>query len=93
MANKYFIQQTSAGDPIAVDEYMVYPVARSYRLSMPGIHGGIIWNRPHAVIVEDSIGNRQVIPVADPTRRLQLTILGAAVVGTLLTWLIFRKSR
>jgi hypothetical protein len=93
MGNKYFVQQTSAGDPIAVDDYMVYPVARSYRLNMPGVHGGIIWNRPHVVIVEDSGGDRQVIPVVDPTRRLQISILGAAVVGTLLTWLIFRNSR
>lgn len=93
MANKYFVQQTSAGDPITVNDYKVYPIARSYRLNIPGINGGIIWNRPHAVIVEDSGGNRRVIPVADPTRRLQITIIAAALIGSLLTWLIFRKSR
>ena len=93
MANKYFIQQTNAGDPVSVHDFTVYPVAVSHRVNIPGTHGGFIWNRPKAVIVEDSNGNRQVIPVVDPTRRFQFIILGTAVVGTLLTWLIFRKSR
>jgi len=93
MAKKIFIQQTSPGDPVEVNEVTIYPVARSYRINLPGVRGGIIWNKPLAVIVEDSNGNRQVLPVPDRTRQLQIAIFYAGLIGTLLTWLIFRKSR
>lgn len=92
MANKFFIQQTSAGNPIEVNDLTVYPIARSYRLNVPKVHGGILWNKPLAVIVEDSLGNRQVIPVVDRTRLLQIAILGAGFIFTLLTWFVLHVS-
>lgn len=93
MANKNFVQKTRAGEPVEVNDLTIYPVARSYRVNMPGARGGIIWNRPMAVIVEDPAGHRQVIPIVDRTRQLQIAILSAGMLGTLLTWLIFRKPR
>jgi hypothetical protein len=93
MANKNFVKQTSTGEPVEINDLTVYPVARSYRINMPGVRGGFIWNRPVAVIVEDSAGNRQVLPVVDRTRLLQIAIFSAGLLGTLLTWIIFRKSR
>jgi hypothetical protein len=93
MANRFLVQQTSSGEPIVVGDVKVYPVARSYRINFPSDQGGIAWNRPLAVIVEDSQGNRQVLPVKDRTRQLQVGFLLAGLVGTILTWLIFRQSR
>jgi len=93
MPKKIIVQQTSAGDPVEVNGLTVYPVARSYRVNMPGARGGIVWNRPLAVIVEDTEGNRQILPVIDRTRQLQIAIFSAGFIATLFTWLIFRKSR
>lgn len=93
MPNKFFIQQTSAGDPIEVNDLTVYPIARSYRINVPKVHGGILWNKPLAVMVEDSLGNRQVIPVVDRTRLLQIAIFSAGFIFTMLTWFVFRVSR
>lgn len=93
MPNQIIIQQTSAGEPVQVNDLTVYPVARSYRIALPGARGGIVWNRPLAVIVEDNEGTRQILPVIDRTRQLQFAIFSAGFIGTLLTWLIFRKSR
>ena len=93
MANKNFVQKTRAGEPVEANDLTIYPVARSFRVNIPGAHGGIIWNRPVAVIVEDSAGNRQVLPVVDRTRQIQMAIFGAGLLGTLLTWLIFRKPK
>jgi hypothetical protein len=93
MVKSILIQQTSAGEPVNAGEVNVYPVARSYRINFPGARGGIVWNRPLAVIVEDSRGSRQFIPVQDRTRQLQVAILAAGFFGTLLTWLIFRRSK
>lgn len=92
MAKSMLIQQTSAGEPVAMGDVTVYPVARSYRIDFPAARGGIIWNKPLAVIVEDTQGSRQIIPVKDVTRRIQVAILAAGIFGTLLTWLVFRRS-
>ena len=93
MGKKILVQQTSAGEPVKVDDLTVYPVARSYRIDFPDAKGGIVWNRPLAVIVEDADGNRQILPVIDRTRQLQILIFTAGFLGTILTWLLFRKSR
>lgn len=93
MANSFLVQQTSSGEPVVVGDVKLYPVARSYRINFPSDQGGISWNRPLAVIVEDSHGSRQIIPVQDRTRQLQVGILIAGLLGTILTWLILRQSR
>ena len=93
MAEKFLIQQTSAGEPVTAGDMKIYPVARSYRLNFPPGHGGIVWNRPRSVIVEDAMGRRQIIPIRDYTRRMQIVILAAGLVTSLLTWLIFRNSK
>lgn len=93
MANKFLVQQTSAGEPVTAGDVKIYPVARSYRINFPSGHGGIVWNRPRSVIVEDSMGRRQIIPIHDYTRRLQIGILSAGIIISLLTWLVFRNSR
>ena len=93
MAKRILVQQTSAGEPVIVGEVSVYPVARSYRINFPAARGGIVWNRPLAVIVEDSSGSRQIIPIQDRTRQLQIAFLAAGFFGTLLIWLIFRRSK
>jgi hypothetical protein len=93
MMNSIIIQQTQAGEPINAGEMNIYPVARSYRIDFPAARGGIVWNRPLAVIVEDPHGSRKIIPIQDRTRQLQVAMLAAGFFGTLLTWLIFRRSR
>ncbi len=93
MAERILVQQTSAGEPVIAGDIKIYPVARSYRLNFPSGHGGIVWNRPRSVIVEDVMGRRQIIPIQDYTRRMQIFTLAAGLITTLLTWLIFRNSK
>lgn len=93
MAERILVQQTSSGDPVPVGDINVYPVARSYRMTFPGVHGGMVWNKPLGVIVEDKLGNRQTIPVPDVTRRLQVAILAAGFLGSLLAWMMIRRTR
>lgn len=93
MGKKLIVQQTSAGEPVEIGNLTLYPVARSYRINMPAVRGGLIWNRPMAVIVEEQDGARQVLPIVDQTRQLQITILIAGIIGTLLTWILFRNPR
>jgi len=69
MAERILIQQTSSGEPVSVGDLTVYPVARSYRMIFPGGQGGMVWNKPLGVIVEDSAAagkqfQCQMLPVA-----------------------------
>lgn len=93
MAERTLVQQTSAGEPVNVGDVKVYPVSRSYRLNFPRAKGGISWNRPLGIIVEDQAGGRQVLPVEDQTRRFQIMILSAGFLATLFTWLVLRRFK
>ena len=93
MTRRILVQQTSAGEPVITGDLKIYPVARSYRVNFPSDQGGIVWNRPLSVIVEDSRGNRQIIPIQDRTRQLQIGILAAGFIMSMITWFAFRKSR
>ncbi len=93
MTKSAIVQLTSGGEPVRVGEMHIYPIARSYIVNLPAVKGGIVWNRPLAVIVEDSRGKRQIIPVHDQTRRLQVAFLAAGLIGAFLTWAIFRRSK
>ncbi len=77
--------ETQAGDPIVAGSVRLVPIARSLRLELG--RGTVVWNRPIAV----SAG--PVVPIRDHTRRLQLMILGAGLVGSLLLRLAGRRRQ
>lgn len=93
MAERIIVQHTSAGEPISHGDVNIYPVSRTYRINFPRVHGGISWNRPYGVIVEDQQGNHQVLPVKDITRRYQVIILGAGFFISLFTWLVLNRKK
>ena len=84
--------QTAAGDPIAVDDMEIVPIARSVRIQVPGSHGGLIWNRPVAVAFRTADGREFELPVHDVTRRWQILLLGMGLIGALLIWVVLRKE-
>lgn len=93
MAERTLVQHTSAGEPVDIGDLNLYPISRAYRINFPGANGGISWNRPLGVIVEDQQGNRQVLPVKDVTRRYQISILSAGFLATLFTWLVLKRFK
>lgn len=84
--------ETNAGKPIIAGTVTIVPMAKSLRLMIPGFPGGLIWNRPVAVVTRTASGDEQVIPINDPTRRALLALWGA-VVGSALFTLIFKLRR
>ena len=64
-------------------------MAKSWQIRFPGGTGGIIWNRPHSVVVQKMEGE-EVLPVQDVTRQVQLALLGGGLTGTLLVDLILK---
>ena len=93
MSNSFVQIKTRAGDPVSVGDTEIVPLARSLCIQPPGFPGGLIWNRPSAVIVRTADGQERMLPVPDVTRQKQLRLLGIGLFGSLLIWLVLRRSR
>jgi hypothetical protein len=91
MLDQFFHVENMAGRPIQAGGHRIIPVSQSVRLHAPGLRGGLIWNRPISVVVTTPDGQEQVFPIRDLTRIAQLTIFGAAILGTFLFWRAARK--
>jgi hypothetical protein len=69
------VREVSA-EPVTVHDVTVTPQARALVVRLP--KGGLVWNRPTAVLVEQN-GQARRIPIVDITRILQVGLLGLAV--------------
>ena len=83
--------ETTCGRPIRVDGQEIMPLARSVRVRLPVLHGGFMWNRPVAIVVRAADGSEYELPVHDVTRRMQVLVLAAGILGSLLIWLALRR--
>ena len=93
MSDPAFVMETNAALPVKAKDLQLIPLAQSVRIGLPGLPAGLIWNRPTAVIVQDDMGEQQVLPIQDVTRNLQLLLLGLGLVGSLMIWLVFGRGR
>jgi hypothetical protein len=91
MGNKFIQIKTTAGEPVLAGNARLTPLARSVQIKVPSLGAVLSWDRPVAVIVETAAGE-QVLPVRNLTRRLQLILIGASLVGLLLGWLWQRRQ-
>ncbi len=69
--------QRSQGKPVKIGDLTIIPEARSLVVRWP--HGGYVWNRPIAMIVNRR-GITRRLPIVDVTRRIELTLLSAPLV-------------
>ena len=79
-----------AGRPIVKEGMRIIPIARSLRVNIPGLPGGLVWNRPVSVVAQMETGEEKVLPVRDVTRQIQLALLAGTLVGMLSLWLAMR---
>jgi hypothetical protein len=91
MTDSFIHVENRAGSVIQAGDHQIMPISQAIRLQLPGLPGGLIWNRPVSVVVTHPDGQEQVLPVRDVTRIAQFTILGMAVVGSFLFWRASRK--
>ena len=83
--------ETYAGAPIQAGSLRLIPFARSVTLHIPQTSGGLIWNRPTALLVQSPDGSEKLLPIRDITRRRQFALLGAGLVVGLILRLLLRK--
>jgi hypothetical protein len=70
----------------------IVPVARAVIVRLPGSAGGLVWNRPVEVRVEEPDRARR-LPVHDVTRQVQFRLLGLAAAWLALVLLLRWRRR
>ncbi len=93
MSQPFIHIRTNVGKAFRLNGSTIVPIARSVYIRSPLLSGGLIWNRPIAVLVRHADGSEYTLPVHDVTRRLQLFVLTVGALGALLIWLIQRRRR
>ena len=77
--------ETRAGEKITVGDVSITPQSRALIIRWP--YGGLVWNRPTALLV-DRGDYAEHIPIVDLTRKLQLTLLGLSSIFTILAFIL-----
>lgn len=86
-SDRPFSWETADGEPFSAHGYTVTPQAQALHLRLP--FGGVVWNRPVAVLVDSDAG-QQRIQIIDVTRVAQIALYGIALIGMIAT-LLMRK--
>lgn len=73
-----------SGEPLTINDMTVTPQSRAFSLRWP--NGGLVWNRPVAVIVERD-GQVERLPIVDVTRYAQIALYGSALFFALMALL------
>lgn len=82
--------ETRAANPIEAGPNTLVPLTKVVRVHVPGWLGGVIWNRPIAVVVNTG-DEEQVLPIRDLTRLIQFWIFGSGLLLVLFAWLFSRR--
>jgi len=85
-----FQRQMRSGDPVKAGDVTVTPQSEAICLRWP--YGGLVWNRPVAVLVEQGT-HTEHIPILDVTRVAQLGLLGLGVIFGIITFVMSIRHR
>ncbi len=83
-------QQTTSGQPVTAGNVTVTPQAWAITIRCP--FGGLVWNRPVAVLVQREEETER-IPIVDITRSVQLGLLGLGLIFAMLAFVLTRSKR
>jgi hypothetical protein len=82
--------QTRSAEPLLLGNVTLIPQAQALVVRWP--HGGWVWNRPVAVLVERN-GQVERIPIRNITKLIQWSLLAFTIGFIALTWIQTRKER
>ena len=85
-----FRWQTISGDKVTIGDVSVTPQSQALIIRWP--HGGLVWNRPVAILVERDEQTER-IPIVDVTRMVQLGLLGLSLVFSIFILLLSARQR
>ncbi len=80
-----FEREIRTGETRQVGDYQITPQTQVLTIKLPRLHGGLIWNRPKAVLVRDLNSDQEYsLPVADVTRYVIWSMLAGGILGAIL---------
>lgn len=90
MFSSWLQVETRAAQAVKAGDLQIIPMAQSWRLKLPWVRGGVIWNRPVSVVVQTPDGGERVLGVRDATRQAQAALLGGSLAVVLFAWAVSR---
>ena len=84
--------ETLTGQSIRVKNTEIRVRSQVIHFRLPVANGGMIWNRPVAVLVRTSDGQEQILPIPDLTRIAVLTLVGLCF-GCMFLLILFRNKK
>ena len=90
--NNWIVYQYREGMPIPMGHFFLTPLSRAFILQIPGLRGGLVWNRPSGVRITHLDGSEQWIPVRDVTRLAIFGIAGLSLVAAILARILIGKD-
>lgn len=90
---KILTREFHSGTPIQAGTFTLVPFNRVVKVRIPGLMGGLVWNRPSTILARTTNGQEFVIPVKDVTRQVQIALIGGAFLASLFYFLALRLSR
>lgn len=85
--------ETRSGESFRVGGRQITLFSKALTIRLPGMHAGLIWNRPSALLVTSEDGQEQVFPVVDITRQVLWGLLGATLALAWITLLFSMRRR
>jgi hypothetical protein len=82
--------QTISGDKVTIGDVNVTPQSQALTIRWP--HGGLVWNRPVAILVERGEQTER-FPIVDVTRIVQLGLLGLSLVFSVVIFALSVRQR
>ncbi len=83
--------QTVSGAALTVGDVTVVPQSQALTLRW-GRFGGLVWNRPAAILVERG-GQTERIPIVDFTRAVQVSLLGFCLSFCMIVFVVSARRR
>lgn len=93
MAPSWIRYETRAATPILIGKSRLVLFSRAWVIPLPRLSGGLVWNRPAAVLVVSPEGGEAILPIFDLTRRIQWILLAIGAIGAGMIWLLYRPKR
>lgn len=83
--------ETLTGPPVRIKDTQLRLRSRVLQLRLPTANGGLIWNRPVAVVLSTPDGQEQILSIRDVTRSTVLALAALSLASIFLLMLFRRK--
>ena len=84
--------ETLTSPPVTIQDTQLHVRSQLVQLRFPTINGGLIWNRPVAVVLRTLDGQEKIVPISDVTRTAMFTLAGLCVTGLFVLLILRRKK-